>query len=266
MSASWGGWYGGNGFGSLNLASCTRKTETAEMMCQPCEPMIKTENKFSALTVPEEEDDAVESAEPTIGDAIDKAFMSMGAKASKNQNRKQKKKESQSEERKVDALMCLMTASNQIEQKLCAHNVEEEYEKISVMVDSGASETVASDDKFPSYELKATTAVGTQYSAAAKEGGAIENKGEKLIDVVDENGMVTQAKFQMFAGLSQSKILGSVSRLVQAGHTVVFRDPQRGSYIQNDANGYRNYLRQDNGSYYLDLWVKKAPLFIEQGK
>ena len=92
------------------------------------------------------------------------------------------------------------------------------------------------------------------------------NVGEKLIEIVDGNGVTTQAKFQMCSALCKSKILASVSRLVQAGHTVVFRDPQRGSDIQNDANGYRNYLRQVNGSYYLDLWVKRASGFTGQGK
>ena len=52
-------------------------------------------------------------------------------------------------------------------------------------------------------------------------------------------------------------ILGSVSRLVEAGHSVVFRSPEMGSYIQNNRNGHTTYLRQHDGSYYLDLWVKK---------
>jgi hypothetical protein len=47
--------------------------------------------------------------------------------------------------------------------------------------------------------------------------------------------------------------------LVEAGHVVVFRKPEQGGYIQNNMNGYRTYLRQQNGSYYLDLWVKKGP-------
>ena len=59
-------------------------------------------------------------------------------------------------------------------------------------------------------------------------------------------------------GLGSNRILGSVSRLVQAGNSVVFQPPEIGSYIQNNASGGRMYLRQLNGSYYLDLWVKKS--------
>ena len=265
---SWGGYYGGNGFGCLNLSSLTPK-EAEGIVCQPCRPYKpEVKNKFSALEVTEAND--VEVTGPTIGDALNKAFESMGAKKPKAQKKKKKKVRFE-DESKADVLMCLLTASNQVEQNLCAHNnlaqgAEEEYEQISVMVDSGASETVASEEKFEAYELIATTAVGTQYSAAAESGAAIVNKGEKLIDVVDANGVATKARFQICSGLSQSKILGSVSRLVQAGHTVVFRNPQKGSYIQNDANGYKNFLRQENGSYYLDLWVRKAPVSTGPGK
>ena len=139
-------------------------------------------------------------------------------------------------------------------------NIHDEYEKIEMMIDSGASETVASQDKFPSYPLVETTASGTTYSsAAAKEAEQIVNVGQKYVQVVDELGYETWAKFQMCKGLGQKRILGSVSRLVEAGHSVVFRNPELGSYIQNNANGYRTYLRQVNGSYYLDLWVKKLP-------
>ena len=62
--------------------------------------------------------------------------------------------------------------------------------------------------------------------------------------------------------------------MVKAGHSAVFRSPELGSYIQSNVNGYRSYLRQHNGSYYLDLWVKKLaqgathPVegFVRQGR
>ena len=169
-----------------------------------------------------------------------------------------------------DIIACLTSGENEhdVVNNLCTSNLEDEYEKIAVMIDSGASETVAPFDRFPSYQMIETTASGTTYSSAAEhQGGSITNVGEKFVEVVDENGTTTWAKFQMCKGLGQDKILGSVSRLVQAGHTVVFRDPELGSYIQNNTNGYKTYLRQYNGSYYLDLWVKKAQghVQMEQG-
>ena len=100
------------------------------------------------------------------------------------------------------------------------------------------------------------------------------NIGQKYVQVVDDKGTESWANFQMCEGLGQNRILGSVSRLVEAGHSVVFRSPKLGSYIQNNANGYRTYLRQHNGSYHLDLWVKKLtqgatqPVegFVRQGR
>ena len=48
------------------------------------------------------------------------------------------------------------------------------------------------------------------------------NKGEKVLETMDENGVVNYVKFQMCEGSSGNKILGSVIRFVQAGHVVVF--------------------------------------------
>ena len=50
---------------------------------------------------------------------------------------------------------------------LCA-NVHDDYDKISAAVDSGASETAASHDKLPSYDLTKTAASGITYSSAAE--------------------------------------------------------------------------------------------------
>ncbi len=83
--------------------------------------------------------------------------------------------------------------------------------------------------------------------------------GQKYVQVVDEPGDESWAKLQMRKGFGQHRILGSVSRLVESGHSVVFRNPELGGYTQNIQNGRRTYLRQRSGSYYLDLWVKKLP-------
>ena len=48
---------------------------------------------------------------------------------------------------------------------------------------------------------------------------------------------MASAKFQMRKGLGAGEILGSVRRLAQANHTVVFRDPSLGSCVENNTNG-----------------------------
>ena len=157
-------------------------------------------------------------------------------------------------------IACLTSATKLdiAEQHLCVNAVEDDYEKVSIMIDSGASETVAPAECFESYDLVKTTASGTTYaSAAASDGNEIVNIGDKFVEVVDENGTTTWAKFQVCRGLGKVNVLGSVSRLVQAGHRVVFQSPELGSYIENVVNGYRTYLRQSNGSYFLDMWVRR---------
>ena len=54
-----------------------------------------------------------------------------------------------------------------------------------------------------------------------------------------------------------SKALGAVSRIVGAGNRVVFDDPTTvGSYIENKTTMKQTPLRQHNGVYYLDVWIK----------
>ena len=62
------------------------------------------------------------------------------------------------------------------------------------------------------------------YSSATEEQAEdIVNVGQKYVRVVDENCTESWAKFQMCSGLGRDKFLGSGSRLVESGQSVVFR-------------------------------------------
>ena len=74
---------------------------------------------------------------------------------------------------------------------------------------------------------------------------------------------VRYREFVQAAVAEDDDALLSVTKVVKASDRVVFDD--RGSYIENNSNGYRTYLRQENGSYFLDVWVKKAQCFPGQG-
>ena len=113
-------------------------------------------------------------------------------------------------------------------------------------------------------EFVAIPSVSAQAAHAADMGRCADWLVEKLrslgLDARRRVGRrVERVEAEQLRALGNDKILGSVSRLVEAGHSVVFRKPELGSYIQNNMDGYRTYLRQQNGSYYLDLWVKKGP-------
>ena len=82
---------------------------------------------------------------------------------------------------------------------------------------------------------------------------------------MDEDGTLNHMKIQMCDNLNPKKLLASVSRLIQAGHRVVFDDVQAGSYIENKTTGKKTWMRQEGGVFYLDLWVSPEPSFGRQG-
>ena len=68
----------------------------------------------------------------------------------------------------------------------------------------------------------------------------------------------------MQVGETVKRFLGSVSRITAAGNTVVFNPPGYGSEIYNWKTGKSTPLRQKDGVYLLDLWIK-VPKSENQG-
>ena len=150
--------------------------------------------------------------------------------------------------------MCIRDRANTVEQD---KDNDPKNAWVSFMVDSGASETVAphSCPKLASYTAEPTSVSGIKYSSASDTGEAITNMGMKRLRVRDQWGNVFDITAQSCNNLCKSKYLLSVSRLIQAGHRVVFDAPDTGSYIENRESGQRIWLRQDGGVYYLDLQI-----------
>lgn len=223
MTTSWNG-YGGN-FGGLNLCCMDQKcsktvTFEGDMAPPPPKPIpmdrqkaaakakmtmrfkdYSLKNPFQALM---NDDDDIEYGDVkpmgcTIGEIINIAKTSNRNKKTKlHQKHDQKSAASGKPLNKKDILGCLMSQAPEVAGPNLCTNVHDDYEKIEVMVDSGASETVASQDKFTSYPLEETTASGTTYSSAAeKQAEDIVNLGQKYVQVVDENGSESWAKFQI---------------------------------------------------------------------
>ena len=57
-----------------------------------------------------------------------------------------------------------------------------------------------------------------------------------------------------FQAAPVSRPLGSVKKICRTGHRVVFDD--EGSYIYNKTTGEVNWMREHDGNYILDLWIK----------
>lgn len=139
---------------------------------------------------------------------------------------------------------------------MCPISVEHKdgRKAISILIASGTSDSVAPPGTSPdvkALEAKASKA-GVQYTAAGVH--KIDNLGMQRPYVFLPDGSKHIMSFQV-AGVS--KALGAVSRIVGAGRRVVFDDPTTvGSYVENKTTGKTSPLRQHNGAYYLDAWVK----------
>ena len=128
---------------------------------------------------------------------------------------------------------------------------EDGWEEIELAVDSGASETVVSEDMIASAEIKEGPAArrGIQYEVA--NGVRIPNLGEKRFIGTSEEGVRRHITAQV---CEVNKGLLSVRRMVQAGNTVVFT--RSGSYIEDNGTGERMHMEERNGMYMLKLWTR----------
>ena len=127
----------------------------------------------------------------------------------------------------------------------------QEWEEIEMAVDSGATETVVSEDMIKGVDTKPGEATrrGVQYEVAS--GDLIPNLGEKNFLAYGEQGQARAIKAQV---CDVNKPLMSVSRMVQAGNTVVFS--KSGSYVEDEETRERIPLREQGGMYMLKLWIK----------
>ena len=98
--------------------------------------------------------------------------------------------------------------------------------------------------------IKETAASKNGEDFVSASGDVIPNYGElKLMMVTRE--MTTRGMTFQAAGVA--KPLGSVKRMLQNGHRVIF--DEGGSYIQNKATGEINWMREEDGNFMLDVYV-----------
>ena len=123
---------------------------------------------------------------------------------------------------------------------------------ISIAVDSGACDNVIPPQELPGYEdrIGDTPASRNGDDFVSASGDTIPNYGELKVPVVTRE---LTARGMTFQAAGVAKPLGSVKRMLQAGHRVVF-DPEM-SYIQNTSTGEMNFLREEDGNFMLDVWV-----------
>ena len=162
------------------------------------------------------------------------------------------------------------TKTRKTEQKneLLAMAASEEYTRLPypIIIDSGAAESVLPRDWCPQAALVGGPMKGKKYSAA--NGSDIKNEGQRVVSMVTKQGQWRNMTFQV---CNVTRPLASVSKIVEAGHSVVsnpVEDP-RGSYIQNLQSGEKMWLTAKDGVYVMETKVapskwQTSPSFARQ--
>ena len=103
-----------------------------------------------------------------------------------------------------------------------------DWQLISIAIDSGAAETVVPHTLVTDYPIRATAKSESGACYASATGEPIPNLGEQRLPLATAEGSLRAMTFQ---AAPVAKPLGSVTRICQAGHAVVFDSD--GSYIIN---------------------------------
>lgn len=124
------------------------------------------------------------------------------------------------------------------------------WQPLTMVVDSGAAETVIPHTMVMDHPIHDTQASLSGACYASATGDPIPNLGEQTLPLCTLEGTLRSMRFQ---AAPVQKPLGSVYRMCQAGHRVVF--DVEGSYIMNKITGEVNWLREEDGNYMLDTYV-----------
>ena len=127
--------------------------------------------------------------------------------------------------------------------------------QVKGVMDSGASESVAPPDLAPHYPVTSSpgSLSGQEYTSAS--GNAIPNLGEKILDIVMEDGRESQIKYQV---AEVSRPLNSISEICDAGgnYGQIVMFGRTGGAILNLETGIQTPFAREEGVYTMDVWVK----------
>ena len=133
------------------------------------------------------------------------------------------------------------------------------WEKLTLTVDSGASDTVVPPTVCSLAPLVKGPRYGIEYEVA--NGETVDNMGER--DCLMKTGEIEAADPGMEMKLQVvdvSKALLSVNTVCEQGHDVLFSKREGGSAILVNGDPKKRIpLRNSGGTYELDVWVKPNP-------
>ena len=103
------------------------------------------------------------------------------------------------------------------------------WQLLSIIIDSGAAETVIPHKQVQGYKIQETSDSKAGLCYASATGDPIPNMGEQILPLGTAEGTWRSMRFQ---AAPVERPLGSVMRICEAGHRVVF-DAEEGIYILN---------------------------------
>ena len=110
---------------------------------------------------------------------------------------------------------------------------------IEMTIDSGAAETVTSEEAIPEFPTMSPSGPERDTKYVLPDGGAVDNQGEKHVDVTTQEGAKCKIRMQV---TQVRKSLMSVSKICDAGHRVVFN--KVGGYIEHEETGQRTSFQR----------------------
>ena len=126
-----------------------------------------------------------------------------------------------------------------------------DWEKIELVMDSGACTTVTPKDCAIGTEIKETESSRKGLNFRAANLSTIKNYGQRTPKCKTNEGVDLGINVQV---ADVRKPLGAVRQFCKAGDRVVFDED--GSFIQNKQTGKVITLRDKGVDYILDLWTK----------
>ena len=126
------------------------------------------------------------------------------------------------------------------------------YRRVRAIVDSGASNSVASGSLAP--EVLVVPSEGSKrgqtYAGAAKGGKPLHNEGEKVIQALTSQGRQVTTTWQV---VEVNRPLMSVHQICERGNVVVFGES--GGYILSLADGTTTHFGVEDNVYVLELMM-----------
>ena len=120
--------------------------------------------------------------------------------------------------------------------------------KVEFTIDSGAAETVTGENEFPEFPTIKPSGPERETTYVLPDGSLVGNKGEKHVEVTTNEGAKCTVRMQV---TNVRKSLMSVSKICDAGHTVIFH--KDGGYIEHEATGQLTKFERSGGVYSLSV-------------